>query len=1212
MTTATTLGQAAIFQTYLEDLRGRLGIDGEVPRIVLTDISSDIICAILGPTINQKSNFMPSSFTWCIVKRDWNESLETIKDAVPPGSLREFDSLTHARNSDSIDKPAILLMPAISGERESLKDLPYVNIESLLVDFDDLAWLEVLFDAFQTIHQIDSYEEIRDDLLREVKRLNSILTKALGRQDPLARWCNSIWIAMSLIKKDSTISIKQALGKSIVAFRLFADSTLLEEDNEDKAKLKVNKNAEEARQIRSGESDERKPKPGLPKDEVIFIFGVMDDPKDQFPTDVEIEWWKERVVRPARKPALGLGSQIETRLQNKGAESALKVLTPELIEAINEGSPVGAEAVLALKEIVENLNKGLITKLEKILNPQAISDAGNFPIELHLSISRILRAKKDNLPDSIELSIDDSTWDQALPSRAAVEAFQYLHMPSLLEICSPNTTSIELKANSIEERLVELIKRVDKAELDKKDQSGGEDEDLDNSIEFVDSISFIVKDPTQTESFSWSCIEWEAHTIREDIEQAQLGSQKLTDHGLDALTDVYASFFGPSFVLGLPTKKEIDQFIIDWSTVVRNSRQILSRSKDACRDVLALHTRSSASGLGEVVLFTHPERLRWVRSYLDAISEDIIDLLNSNFETNPGNFDRYLQWMQERTPIGIPPFLHGDNIERCLLPTQEGPLNSVYESLFVKSAHDSLLPNRFINRISQSIIDYLNIHPHKIDGLSIAIFESSSSTPVSASITEQVLKNNQNLRMTCDVFCDSNWNDKILNDFTSNSVIATHISRNVGQDSISPPFALRLVEGSITNLSNLDSSKVYDILLVIDFFSQTPEATKKLMDASTSFNYDPLIHNSSYWKLLETRPAEFVKVLLPHNASAVLQEWSTLEVWSTDLAANDADVYQTEYLQIQTKFSTQVSAYKSLHSNSVWVISIDKVLGREQFEIIPDPPEVLQIVQDLGVNASHTMIISSSENSKVIKRIERNIRSKAPSWSETASNLARSAYETARKLSPRQILSAGGESSTYLEVIGLAASYHFLSQPENVSDAWEIWLSFDDLTDWFESGSHSRRPDLLRVLGTMNSDGELSLDFLIIECKQRESFGGESLNKAIAQAVKGRTFIESAFEDANKNDVQMWRSEFASILPDGLVSESGETVGAINKLGNPGFTLRDISARIQSSDFKAAVSACVVRAGFAVTSLSDEMVDEVRVIQLPLDSVLEKLNNSQG
>jgi hypothetical protein len=503
----------------------------------------------------------------------------------------------------------------------------------------------------------------------------------------------------------------------------------------------------------------------------------------------------------------------------------------------------------------------------------------------------------------------------------------------------------------------------------------------------------------------------------------------------------------------------------------------------------------------------------------------------------------------------------------------------------------------------------LNIHPHKRDGLSIAIFESSSSTPVSAAITEQVLKNRQDLRLTCDVFCDLNWNEKILNDFTSNTIIANHISGNISQDLISPPFALRLVEGSITNLQNLDSDKIYDVLLVIDFFSQTPEATKKLTEASNSFNFNPLFHNSSHWKLLNTKPAEFVKVLLPHNSSAVLQEWSTLEVWATDLAANDADVSLVEYLQIQTKFSTQVSAYKSLHSSSVWVISIDKVLGREQFEIIPDPPEVLQIVQDLGVNASHTMIISSSENSKVIKRIERNIRSKAPDWNLSAGNLARSAYETARKLSPRQILSAGGESSTYLEVIGLAASYHFLSQSESVKDAWEIWLSFDDLTDWFESGSHSKRPDLLRLLATKNDAGQLILDFIVVECKQRESFGGESLNKAIAQAVKGRTFIQSAFQDVKKNDIQMWRSEFASILPDGLVSETGETVGAINRIGNPSFTLRDVSSGIQSSNFIASVEACVVRAGFAVSSLSDELIDEVRVIQLPLDSVLDKLNS---
>ena len=1210
MTSAATLGQAAIFQIYLEDLRVKIGSDNEVPRIVLTDISSDLIVTILGSTINKSSDFDAQSFIWCIVKKDWEDSFVKLQSSLPPTiSLREFDSLTHARNSSSIDKPAILLMPATSGERESLKDLPYVNIDSLLNESADFPWLEILTDTFQSVHQIDSFEENKAVFLKESKRLEKILKAALGRQDPLARWCTAIEIAMSVLKDTPNMTIKQALGKSIVAFRLFADSTLLDEENDDRAKLKVNKNAEEARQVRTGESGERKIKPDTPQAEVVQIFGVFEDPADQFDPSIEINWLNDRLERPARRTSLGLGEQIATRLQNKDADAALELLTPELIEALNDGNVAGAEFVLTQKVLRENLNKGLITKLEKILNPQANSDVGNFPIELHLSLSRILRSADPSVLAPIEINIDDSSWKEVLPSRAVLEAFRFLHLPSLLEISGSSRLRIGFNINSLEKKIEELTAQIDKAELEKSEPAELEDEDLDKSIEFVDAITFSVTNGFQTEQFSWSCVEWDAQTIREEIERVQLGSQNLRTHGLVSLADLYSDFFLNFLTLGIPKQEKIIEFTNSWSSMIRESREVLSRNKQACRDVLELHTRASETETGKVILFTHPERLRWLRGYLDSITEDTIDLLNREFETNPGNFDRYLLWMQDRTPIGIPPFTNSDSIARCLLPTQEGPLNSVYESLFIKSAHDSLLPNRFINRISQSIIDYLNIHPHKRDGLSIAIFESSSSTPVSAAITEQVLKNRQELRLTCDVFCDSNWNEKILNDFTSNTIIANHISRNISQDLISPPFALRLVEGSITNLQNLDSEKIYDVLLVIDFFSQTPKATKKLTEASTSFDFNPLFHNSSHWKLLDTKPAEFVKVLLPHNSSAVLQEWSTLEVWATDLAANDADVSLVEYLQIQTKFSNQVSAYKSLHASSVWVISIDKVLGREQFEIIPDPPEVLQIVQDLGVNASHTMIISSSENSKVIKRIERNIRSKAPDWTLVAGNLARSAYETARKLSPRQILSAGGESSTYLEVIGLAASYHFLSQPEGTNDAWEIWLSFDDLTDWFESGNHSKRPDLLRLLATKNDLGQLNLDFIIIECKQRESFYGESLNKAIAQAVKGRTFIQSAFQDEKKNDIQMWRSEFASILPDGLVSETGETVGAINRIGKPSFSLRDVASGIQGSNFIATVDACVVRAGFAVSSLSDEIIDGVRVIQLPLDSVLNKLNS---
>jgi hypothetical protein len=873
------------------------------------------------------------------------------------------------------------------------------------------------------------------------------------------------------------------------------------------------------------------------------------------------------------------------------------------------------EATLGIQDIYDCLTKSLRTKLENLVNPQVDATTGNFFAELQQILTQLLNSPTKGSPVKLTFAFDQSKWPDELPSRETLEGFLYLYIDSLRTISATPTLLGTIDISQLELDISTLLGLID-----------GQDDDLEGELEedlleddsnseptstSLETLTFnVTMDGENVQQIKWSPDAWKADMISGHLRTLPERASSLNEYGLKELANIYLEFFGTEIKNGMPSSKLIDDFCTNWANQIRKNREVFAKSRSACDLLLSLHTERSNSDA--IVLFTHPERLRWLRSYLDRSATDIIDMLNGLFESNPENPGRYLDWMRDRTPVGIPAFLHGSNIRECLLPTVEGPLNSTYENILGRSRSDTQIPARFTNRIARVVGNFLDAYPFKKDRLSIAIFESSSSSPISASIVELVLKANQELSLSCDVFCQPLGRESILNNFTSNVVIADHNQRNQSQNSLKPPFELRLLNGTIDELPEFDQNDKYDLILLVDFFSQSPEATKKLVSHQTGNTFDGLTDESTHWQFLNADPIQFVKNLMPSQASSVLQEWSTLSIWVTENGPAHADNNEmTEFIQIQTGFNSQVNTYKEIHKYSNWVISLDQVLGRQQFETIPEPPEVLQIVQDLGVNASHTMIVSSQENRGVIRRIERNIRSKAPSFSSDAALLSKAAYETARELSPRQILSSGGESSTYLEVLGLAASYVHLTQSHaKIQDAREIWLSFDDMTDWFEFGSQSPRPDLLRILAH-KSEELIHLDFMIIECKQREAMSEAQLTRARKQAEKGLLFVQSIVQAPEMNDNWMWRSDLASVLPTDQFDHEQRKVGAVRTIGRPTFELQEIGQSLRNGNFTTSLSAAVVRVGFTINELSDTEVNGVRMIKMPLNDVLSELSKMQ-
>jgi hypothetical protein len=79
-------------------------------------------------------------------------------------------------------------------------------------------------------------------------------------------------------------------------------------------------------------------------------------------------------------------------------------------------------------------------------------------------------------------------------------------------------------------------------------------------------------------------------------------------------------------------------------------------------------------------------------------------------------------------------------------------------------------------------------------------------------------------------------------------------------------------------------------------------------------------------------------------------------------------------------------------------------------------------------------------------------------------------------------------------------------------------------------------------------------------------------------------------------------------MPTDQIGDKRSSVGAINKIGNPGIELRDVGQMLSSGYFTTSVSAALVRVGFAISELQDQDEDGVRMIKIPLATVLSELS----
>ena len=240
-----------------------------------------------------------------------------------------------------------------------------------------------------------------------------------------------------------------------------------------------------------------------------------------------------------------------------------------------------------------------------------------------------------------------------------------------------------------------------------------------------------------------------------------------------------------------------------------------------------------------------------------------------------------------------------------------------------------------------------------------------------------------------------------------------------------------------------------------------------------------------------------------------------------------------------------------LHDISLWVITLDKYLARNNIEKLTCSPEVISFRENIGKNGNFNLITSANLGKAfVIPRLIRKLRALNSQYfdngldDEGIEAIAKRLFEESGKLAPGVMLRSLGGGWTLNELLGLVCTKRHLSM-DSVPQGCILsaWIPLDHHTDWF-GGAGNKRADLLWVTVFRASDRGVKIMSTVVESK----FGWQSgLGHAGAKQVQQTcAIIDKAFDPtARSKDGRFWRESLVRAI---------ESAGVIEERfrGNPG------------------------------------------------------------
>ena len=204
-----------------------------------------------------------------------------------------------------------------------------------------------------------------------------------------------------------------------------------------------------------------------------------------------------------------------------------------------------------------------------------------------------------------------------------------------------------------------------------------------------------------------------------------------------------------------------------------------------------------------------------------------------------------------------------------------------------------------------------------------------------------------------------------------------------------------------------------------------------------------------------------------------------------------------------------------LHKRAEWVVcidaNIDERLIRQRSEHNGSAREIIGFGSGVGLHgeANYTISTEQFSLSDISFRLEQSIRELYPDWQATDSTrVAQSVLREAQALSGLSLVRATGIGTHIHDFMAYALARKMLeADPGGLCDQL---VSLDAYQHWFEAAESAERPDLLWMMARIGSSGRLELNMRLIECKLGQQ-SQDYLDKAQRQVENGLRVLIPAF-----------------------------------------------------------------------------------------------------
>lgn len=569
------------------------------------------------------------------------------------------------------------------------------------------------------------------------------------------------------------------------------------------------------------------------------------------------------------------------------------------------------------------------------------------------------------------------------------------------------------------------------------------------------------------------------------------------------------------------------------------------------------------------MLPTNVIKTRWLSKFFKECYELAKHTLKGNLPLNTENNLEYFNWVSNLTSSQQPAVLVSEK-QKLYEASNAFGWGELY-SLVQDSADEAQgvldSPESILEEVASKIRQYIQHHPHKLDGLSLTVFSHKDVNFGTRLISLLRNKEFSELKVTLNLFT---LEENFVSAMEYFEGIDSH-NRFELENALFPPVDLRLyrisddIDEMSKNLQGLETDIAIVPSLLEGVSEYQPQNKEDHLVGSMESIYDPLYDNPIH--IGEGGRSSISVGLAPSalHSDLLIDLWNTITTRQKRLKPVNTTANGYDYYAKSVPFSRHANTFKLLHEYSHWLISVDRYLTREQIEGMENGPEIISFRDNIGPGGHYSIIVSSNSGKEfVLSRLQKKLKAifneskVAPQ--KPLSSIALSVYESAREVTPELALDALGVARVSEEILGLAVSKNYVDR-ELSSDpvvGFSAWVSLDSYKSWFMGGDAATRADMAKIIFDM-TDGTLKVSVLILESKLRKDASFVSHAEAQVKATLDLfdQFLSPETKDINI-DSQLWRNNLLKAI-------RNSNAKAVNYFG-----VEDVNGfnRKVSSDFK--------------------------------------------